>query len=277
MMKKEYFFQKTLFSEIYLSFIGYQECESKHSFGPTLRDTYIIHLVVDGIGQFQINGHEYFLKKGDFFLIRPSDFAYYEADEKRPWVYYWLGFEGTNVDDALAELGMDESFFVGQINHLDDAINKFDAIVQNNLLKLDNDVTVQSKLLELLNLFLVNNSIERKIERQKMRYSYSFLSYVKYNYSDTNMTISQLGEIFGLNSSYFTQVIKEEIGVTPSHYIWQYRMEKSAVFLIKSDQSIREISEAVGYDNQLSFSRAFKKFYEISPSEYRKKYGSSKI
>ena len=50
-----------------------------------------------------------------------------------------------------------------------------------------------------------------------------------------------------------------------------YRMVKAAELLKLTDLSIGDIANAVGYPNQLHFSRAFKNVYGISPREWRNK------
>ena len=51
-----------------------------------------------------------------------------------------------------------------------------------------------------------------------------------------------------------------------------YRMIKATELLRLTDLSISEISHAVGYDNPLHFSRAFKNIYNISPRTWRNQY-----
>ncbi|WP_439127688.1 AraC family transcriptional regulator [Polaribacter sp.] len=64
----------------------------------------------------------------------------------------------------------------------------------------------------------------------------------------------------------FSIVIKE----TPNNYISRKRLEKAAsYFLHQKEKTITEVSEAVGFGNLSSFSKAFKKFYGISPNQFR--------
>ena len=60
------------------------------------------------------------------------------------------------------------------------------------------------------------------------------------------------------------------MAMTPQQYLIRYRMTKAASMLQTSRISIAEIGIAVGYENQLHFSRAFKSVFDVSPSEYRK-------
>ena len=51
----------------------------------------------------------------------------------------------------------------------------------------------------------------------------------------------------------------------------QYRMKQSCRLLLETDQPIQEIASHVGYDDPLTFSKAFKKALNTNPTEYRLK------
>lgn len=59
--------------------------------------------------------------------------------------------------------------------------------------------------------------------------------------------------------------------ISPAQYILSLRMVNAQSLLENTDYKIGEIAEIVGYDNQLYFSRVFRKEYGVSPAQYRKK------
>ena len=61
----------------------------------------------------------------------------------------------------------------------------------------------------------------------------------------------------------------ENIGKSPQEFLISYRMKKAAELLKLTSLSISDIGNAVGYPNQLHFSRAFKHVYGISPRQWR--------
>ena len=60
----------------------------------------------------------------------------------------------------------------------------------------------------------------------------------------------------------------------PAQYILSLRMVNAQSLLENTDYKIGEIAEIVGYDNQLYFSRVFRKEYGVSPAQYRKRWKS---
>ena len=59
--------------------------------------------------------------------------------------------------------------------------------------------------------------------------------------------------------------------ISPTQYILSLRMVNAQSLLENTDYKIGEIAEIVGHDNQLYFSRVFRKEYGVSPVQYRKK------
>ena len=59
---------------------GLQSCERGYTWGPGVRDHYLIHYVVDGKGTYTVNNTVYELRAGDIFLAKPSQLITYSAD-----------------------------------------------------------------------------------------------------------------------------------------------------------------------------------------------------
>ena len=78
-----------------------------------------------------------------------------------------------------------------------------------------------------------------------------------------------MAKVCGLNRSYFGKIFKRATGRTPQQFLLTYRMIKATELLKLTKLSIGDISNAVGYANQLHFSRAFKNLYGKAPREWR--------
>ena len=71
----------------------------------------------------------------------------------------------------------------------------------------------------------------------------------------------------GINRSYLGKIFHDSIGKTPQEFLIHYRMSKATELLKMMKLSIADIGNAVGYPNQLHFSRAFKNIYGVSPQK----------
>ena len=75
-------------------FCGSENCPPRHAYGPAVRPHYLLHVILKGRGIYQYKGQTYALSAGDAFLIPPAEVTYYQADEREPWSYAWVGFDG---------------------------------------------------------------------------------------------------------------------------------------------------------------------------------------
>lgn len=86
-----------------------------------------------------------------------------------------------------------------------------------------------------------------------------------------NATLDQAAMRVSLSSSYLSKIFKECAGISFSEYLMKVRMEKACEYLEDIHYKSYEIADAVGYDNPKNFSRAFRTYYKMSPTEYRNK------
>ena len=94
------------------------------------------------------------------------------------------------------------------------------------------------------------------------------LTFIEQNFQN-DITVEDIADSCGLNRSYFGKIFHDIIGKSPQEFLISYRMTKAAELLKLTGLSVADIGNAVGYPNQLHFSRAFKKVYGISPRNWR--------
>ena len=73
---------------------------------------------------------------------------------------------------------------------------------------------------------------------------------------------------FSTTEKYFISFFKKTMGMTPTSYITQVKMKKALEYLHEQNYSVKEVSALVGYADIYTFSKAFKKTYGISPSNF---------
>lgn len=93
--------------------------------------------------------------------------------------------------------------------------------------------------------------------------------YIRENYQD-EISFQELGEKFGFTPEYLGKIFKKYTGETPLKYLTKIRMNQAKHLLISQpDMEIKNIGKAVGYQDGFYFSRAFKSYTGMQPSEYR--------
>lgn len=250
---------------------GYEKCAKGHSFGPAVRDHYLIHYILEGQGTFQVGDEAYHLKKGQGFLICPDIVTFYQADLENPWYYTWVGFHGKKAKNylELSNLSQDSPIFD---YHRDDYI-------KNCLLRM-NDIDSFSEsgsveIIGLLYLFLSKlievgglDGYSMGAKDQKEIYVDKAVQYIERNYS-RNLTIAQLSEYIGIDRKYLCQLFNEYLDTTPQQFLIDYRIGKATHLLKDTNLYIGDIARSVGYEDPLQFSKMFKKVKGISPKHYR--------
>ena len=93
--------------------------------------------------------------------------------------------------------------------------------------------------------------------------------YFRENYTK-NISIEQYAAEHLMSVNWFILSFKNVMKMTPMQYILSLRIAVAKGLLENSNKNINEISDAIGYDNPLYFSRLFKKHTGYSPSQYKK-------
>lgn len=89
---------------------------------------------------------------------------------------------------------------------------------------------------------------------------------------DKNITIKDISDSVYLTPQYLCKVYKTETGITINTHITNLRMEKAKELLLNRNLKLYEVASMVGYKDSNYFSRVFKKYYGMNPSEYRDKH-----
>jgi AraC-like DNA-binding protein len=93
--------------------------------------------------------------------------------------------------------------------------------------------------------------------------------YIKKNYAE-NLTNEKFSSEFHFHENHLIRCMKKTFNCTPLEYLVNYRLEKAATLLIRTDDSVADISAKVGLQNPAYFSLCFKKKFKFSPLKYRK-------
>jgi two-component system response regulator YesN len=102
---------------------------------------------------------------------------------------------------------------------------------------------------------------------------YTIKEFISKNYRNESLSVKDIGEHVFLSSSYVCTLFKNETGKTLNQFLTEFRIEKAKSMLMDPRYKITDISSKVGYSDSNYFGKAFKKFVDLSPSEYRERFG----
>jgi AraC-like DNA-binding protein len=96
------------------------------------------------------------------------------------------------------------------------------------------------------------------------------ISYIMAHYME-ELDVDDLASRCHLSTSHFRRMFKRIFGWAPLDYIQVTRIQRACTLLFNADYSVTEIGIMVGYPTPSSFGRMFRRFYGISPNQWRKK------
>jgi AraC-like DNA-binding protein len=264
------------FVDLSLYQYGMEQCPPAYSFGPATRNHYLFHYVLSGTGRLMANdsrgiSHEYQIRSGEGFMIFPRQINTYIADTKLPWEYVWIEFDGMRAREIIETAGLSPDHPVYHAAYKDLRENMKDEM----LYIAEHHDAPPFHLMGHLYLFidyLSRSSSSQMTTSGRVRdfYIKEALNYIEQNFPN-DISIENIASFCGLNRTYFGRIFKETVGKSPQQFLLSYRMAKAAELLKLTDLSISDIGNAVGYPNQLHFSRAYKNVYGVSPREWRNK------
>lgn len=258
--------------DLYLSTCGIQNCVGNHSFGPGERATYILHFISDGKGIFQCHGKTYHLSRGDVFLVKPDTEVYYQADENTPWSYMWVGFNGIKAAGYLAAVGLEGETVTCKCENTPLIFSYIQQMIICRHLTLANELKREAALLQIFAVLM--EEYKDTLPKQE-RYDYPYqiyvgqaIDYIQRNFR-SNIKINDLASYIGVDRSYLSGIFKSVTSLSPQEYLLRYRMEQAEHLLQNKAYKVGDVAELVGYHDQLAFSKMFRRYKGLSPTEYR--------
>ena len=257
---------------------GREACEPGHAFGPARRSHYLFHYIIAGSGTLTSTDENGLtadreLVTGEGFLIFPGQVNTYVASLADPWEYIWVEFDGIRVKESLELAGLTPSSPIYRAK----STELRERMVEEMRYLVANSESSPFHLIGHTYLFLdyLLRSVEHLPSETPNRlqdfYIREAVDFIKGNYQ-REISVEDIARQTGLNRSYFGKVFKLATGKSPQQYLIGYRMTKAAELLKLTSMPIGEVASAVGYPNQLHFSRAFKGAYGISPRDWRREY-----
>ena len=243
------------FVDIGLYQYGWEHCAPAHSFGPAARETIT-----------------YQVKSGQGFMLFPGQINTYIADTDFPWEYTWVEFDGLRAKEIVETAGLSPDHPVYHSHSADLRQKMMEEMLYISHNSQESPFHLIGHTWLFLDYFMRSTETVRMKQDGSIRdfYIKEALSFIEQNFQN-DISIEDIAACCGLNRSYFGKIFHDTIGRSPQEFLISYRMTKAAELLKITALSIAYIGNAVGYPNQLHFSRAFKNVYGMSPRNWRMK------
>ncbi|WP_338543705.1 AraC family transcriptional regulator [Paenibacillus tundrae] len=237
------------------------------------RKDYMLVYTHSGRSLARFKGEEQCIEAGEIFIYQPGEEHYYGQVENDPLSCYWIHFSGYGIPGLLQQLNFDHR------NVITTGINDwlpatFDMLIHKITEKTSNNhILLSAMLLQLLH-YISSKDGKQELTARKSKSSELINLSFNYMYLNYNrkITVVELAAISGLSVSRYINVFKEITGYTPKEYMIHIRLEKACEIISNTNLSIKEVALTTGFEDQLYFSRLFKKYKNMNPTEYRRTY-----
>lgn len=250
---------------------GIQQFFPNQAYAYTTYQTFVIHYIESGSGIYEINNQAFELSAGDGFIVRKGTKVTYYGDKEQPWKYYWVGLNGRHLNSYLNLTTLKNQTIIHFPTDSQSAevIKEICLFTKNNQDSTNNTVWYKYKIYELL--WILSSEFRDKdfsLELPQRSYEEIAFDYIQSNYTK-RMTITDVANYIGISRSYLYRLFKRKYEMSPQEFLQDKRLKTAKKLLLHTKKTINEVAYEIGYDNQLLFSKNFKKEFGMSPSKYR--------
>ena len=247
---------------------GIERCASAQTWGPGIRDHYLIHLVLSGKGEFEVNGRTWPVSAGDLFFARPNQLIRYTADAQEPWEYSWVGFNGACAHKLASQLPFTDETPVHHTADPEGMRKALMNIYESRGLQVQDEAAMVGYLYLFIAALMKETSASKPHSTSSSsQYVFNAIKYIQFNYSH-DISIDDVAKSVGVSRSHLYRVFMQNVGKSPIDFLTQYRVEEACKLLQAGNLSIAEVAVSVGFFDQFYFSRVFKRAKGVPPSKY---------
>lgn len=250
---------------------------------------YELIVIASGKGTHYLNGITFTYKKGDAFLLRPSDAHTFSIKNKTRFIYIkftehhiWESLQADKKSELnkVVRLMMEDSSFV-----YDSAItNKTD---RKHLLQLamvllyefsnkriyskETSADLFSAIITILIRNIMNSGGRERVSKG-INQAERILYYINVNAMDAEkMKLEHLAKEFMLSRNYISIYIKKQTGFSIQQHVMHHKIKAAEKLLNQSSYNINEIADRLGFNDASHFNKIFRTYKNMSPSAFRKK------
>lgn len=266
-----------------LTYFGKIEQRKKWEHSGRIARSNILVTVIGGSAVFKLDGESYPVSAGDVFIILNDE--YYEVTTPDFCEYYFAHFSVTiqkctyakdefnsYINSPFTVAPPHEFVYLQRKKTLSNAIfaeviSTFAKItIQKQQISMSNTLILSTLFTQAL-LYISENDLKKNKVPSKIQ---SMLDFISSRVSE-NITLFDLSQHFGLSKQYICRLFKQHLKTSATEMILAFKMAWASEYLEVSSLNVNQIAEKLGFDNIYYFSRRFKQFYGVSPSEYRKR------
>ncbi len=247
---------------------------------PVCFNSYMLHYVKSGQGIFKTNQQTYHISAGSFFMSPPGSDVVIKPLPEDPWSYYWMSSFGPDIPEIFKQAKFFHDRPIFQVPNREEFEQEFDILFKNTADKnTPHHLFATATFLNIMGKIIharEKSTDAKDFNSMKSYYCQKIIEEIEENYRDPSLTIQKICDKTYIHHSYACRIFKEQANCSIIQFLIRQRMKEAEILLKYTTLSIHEIADSVGYRDAFHFTKSFNSFFQISPSEYRIKYGMTR-
>ena len=226
----------------------------------------VFFFVLEGECYLNIDSETHILRRGQLALLPKGKTRRY-TQMSDSFAMYEMAFSViANGENLMQALGFTEGNYIVDVSDIDELKGLFESSVRIEFIKSPlHSISAFANTLNVVKIYSEARSCLESDERSRFS---SVIRYMTENMS-SQLTLGNLSEVACMHPTYFIKRFGDAFGMPPMAYLNRLRIYKAMSFLSSAESSIEEIGELVGIQDRSYFSRTFKKYAGVTPTEYR--------
>lgn len=256
--------------DVNFDFCGQAKGREAASLKPRIKSNYVFHYILHGSGTLQVNDTSISVEQGDCFILPKNNVTRYWPTPTDLWEYMWIGVSGTKLEEYLLRSSILDDYVIHCkpnsqfLSHFMTLMELSEILVSQHA-----DLLFNSEIYKLLYALSHEHPNNRQpIRTPKEAFFFQAVTFIE-NYYPQPISVSYIASRLNISRGYLHRLFKIYLNTSPQAYLMKTRMDKSVELLLHTDYSVAKIANSVGYEDPLTFSRAFTNHFGQAPTHYR--------
>lgn len=262
-------FNNSFLAEIAVDHFGYEQLppnSTKQTVYSTL-PLFRLHFIQSGKIELSFQKETIVLAKNSVFCLMPkSDICYKVVPTDEPTCFFWVSFEGLASKKILAELNISLASPYAVLPN-DDVFQYFYPLfAQSSSKYLTSNFSILSVLFGVFStLSQATNATEPPFQNRRQQLINDAVAYINEHFTDPQLSLTSVADAVHIHPHHLSRLFKAEMKQTFIQYVTNKRIYYAKDLIRRGFSNVQEIAALVGFNDNLYFSRVYKKYNKISP------------
>ena len=244
---------------------GVSYCNGYYHIDREESDVTVIEYVYKGTGTLRVGQNVYHPVAGDIYILTEKSEHAYRADASDPWTKIFINLKGTAVPMLIQAFRLHKKVVYSDCRAICPVFEEILTVVKKNLPVEDTMERCAMLVMKLLSRLCQHEARDQRIpdEAQALK------RFIDSNYQQ-NLNMDDISSSIFRSNDYANKLFKRYFGVTPYAYYLDVKMANAKALLQRTNLSVKQIADRLGYKSDQYFSKQFHKYVGMTASQYRK-------